>query len=97
MKNFKKQLENQQKINEAVNAIINHFKDEASYCDHYRTMSEAQTIIMELTELNLAQAAGGRAHVPIKELYEFVFEVNEIYKLLKPFAEMIGQVYGNED
>lgn len=97
MKNFKKQLANQQKVNEAVNAIFNHFDDYGSYCEHYRTMANAQAEIMQMMELSLLQAANGGCGVAMDDIASFICDVQHVYKLLQPFADMMGQVYGNED
>jgi hypothetical protein len=55
---------------------------------------------MELMEINRRVAACSDFHmesVPTDDINTFVYEVNEAYRLLKPFAKLIGQVYGNEN
>ena len=49
MNNFKRTLEDQQKINEAVQAIFEHFSRWACYSEHIEVMSKAQTAIMVMT------------------------------------------------
>ncbi len=87
-------------INEAVDAIFNHFDDVISFADTLQTMNEAQLQLMELMEINRRVAACSDYHmesVPTDDINAFVFEVNDAYRLLKPFAKLMGQVYGNEN
>jgi hypothetical protein len=100
MGNYKKTIENQKAINEAVEAIFAHFKKEISYAETLETMADAHVELMELIELNRHIAACpslGMESVPTTEITTFVYEANEAYKLLRPFAKLIGQVYGNEE
>lgn len=100
MKNFKKQLENQQKINEAAKAIIDHFTDVDNYSSHYESMANATVQIMQLIELNqrvIAIDSGIGKGEMTDDIPGFLWDVTVIYKLLKPFAEMVGQVYGEKD
>lgn len=97
MSKTKKQIELQNRINTAAMGIINYFNDVSDYAGLFRTMSEAQTTIMELTELNLAHTSRGGQHVTIRELYEFTFEANEIYKLLEPLADIANEMRDNKD
>jgi hypothetical protein len=97
MSNFKKSLEYQQKVNEAVQAIFNHFKVEISYAETLETMTDAQCQIMQLMEINRIATANKQIGVPTDAINNFISEVNEIHKLLRPFANLMGQVYGNED
>lgn len=100
MKNFKKQLENQQKINEAAKDIIEHFTHFANYSSHYESMANATVQIMQLIELNqrvmAVESEIGKGEMT-DDIPDFLWEVTMIYKLLKPFAEMVGQVYGERD
>ena len=50
MANLKKSIETQKVINEAVDAIFKHFKDEVSYPETLETMADAQVELMELME-----------------------------------------------
>ena len=86
-------------INEAVDAIFNHFDDVISFADTLETMTEAQVQMMELMEINRRVAACSDHHmesVPTDNINAFVYEVHEVYRLLRPFAKLMGQVYGNE-
>lgn len=100
MGNYKKTIEAQKAINEAVEAIFKHFKEEISYAQTLETMTEAQVELIELMEINrhVAECPSlGMESVPTSEIATFVYEANEAYKLLRPFAKLIGQVYGNEE
>jgi hypothetical protein len=100
MKNLKRTPEMQKAINEAADAIFNHFGEVISFADTLQTMNEAQVQLMELMEINRRVAACSDFHmesVPTDDINTFVYEVNEAYRLLKPFAKLIGQVYGNEN
>lgn len=99
MGNLKKTLDTQKAINEAVEAIFKHFKEDTSYADTIETMADAQVEFMELMEINRQIAAcsyPGMNSIPTTSITNFVFEFNTIIKLLKPFATLLGQVYGNE-
>lgn len=100
MSNFKKTIETQKAINEAVEAIFKHFKREISYAETLETMADAQVEMMELMEINRCIAESpslGMTSVPVTSITNFIHEANEAYKLLRPFAKLMGQVYGNEE
>ena len=97
MSNFKKSMEYQQKVNEAVQAIFHHFREEISYAETLETMTDAQCQIMQLMEINRIATANNKVGVVTDAINNFVAEVNEIHKLLRPFANLMGQVYGTED
>lgn len=100
MSNFKKTIETQKTINEAVEAIFKHFKEEISYAQTLETMADAQVEMMELMEINRYIAACPSLEiesVPVISITNFIHEANVAYKLLRPFAKLMGQVYGNED
>ena len=100
MSNFKKTIETQKPINEAVEAIFKHFKEEMCYSETLETMADAQVEMMELMEINRYVAACpslGMHSVTVTSITNFIHEANEAYKLLRPFAKLMGQVYGNED
>lgn len=100
MSNFKKTIETQKVINDAVEAIFKHFKEEICYADTLETMANAQVEMMELMEINRVVAESsslGMLSVPVTNITNFIHEANEAYKLLKPFAKLMGQIDGNED
>ena len=97
MSNYKKTIETQKAINDAVEAIFAHFKNVVSYAETLETMTEAQVELMEINRHVAACPSLGMESVPTSEIATFVYEANEAYKLLRPFAKLIGQVYGNEE
>jgi len=99
MSYLKKSIETQKAINDAVDAIFAHFKDVVSYAQTLETMADAQVELMELMEINRQVAANSDFRiesVPTGDINTFVYEVREVYRLLRPFAKLIGQVYGTE-
>ena len=100
MSSFKKTIETQKAINEAVEAIFEHFRREISYAESYETMADAQVELMQLIEINRFIAVSPSLNltsVPVDSITNFIHEANEAYKLLRPFAKLLGQVYGTED
>lgn len=100
MSSFKKTIETQKAINEAVEAIFEHFRSEISYAESYETMADAQVELMQLMEINRFIAVSPSLNltsVPVDSITNFIHEANEAYKLLRPFAKLLGQVYGTED
>lgn len=100
MSYLKKSIETQKAINEAVDAIFAHFRDVISFADTLETMTEAQVQLMELMEINRRVAANSDYHmesVPTDNINAFVYEVHEAYRLLRPFAKLMGQVYGTDN
>lgn len=94
---MKKMLESQQKMNEAVSAVADYFRD-ASYETELELMLSATTQIVGLMELAKQQMINtrGRDELEFKtdEISLFLRVVNEYLKMLKPFAEMME---GKED
>ena len=89
--NMKKMLADQQKINEAVKAVFNLFSD-CPYATYVEAMAEAQTQIIGLMELAKQQAAIHDANEEIQtsDITQFLMDVSSLYKVLRPFAEMVG-------
>ena len=90
--NMKKMLADQQKINEAVKAVFNFFSD-CPYATYVEAMAEAQTQIIGLMEMAKQQAAIHNANEEIQtsDITQFLMDVNSLYKVLRPFAEMVQQ------
>ena len=99
MSNLQKTIEAQKVINEAVEEIINYFGHETPYAIHLEQMADAQIQILELLEL--ARTAVRRNKNSdfdnnSDEIIYFLRDVRQYLKLLKPFIELTGQVYGTE-
>lgn len=100
MSNVKKAIDTQKAINEAVEAIFEYFKTDISYAEILETMAEAQMEIMHLVELNRIVSEHQSLDLettPITNINSFLYECSCQLKLLRPFAKLMGQVYGNEE
>lgn len=100
MGNLKKSFETQKAINDAVQAIFEHFKVEVSYAESLETMADATADLMEILEINryIAECPSlSIDSVPTNQIIAFFHEANAAYKLLRPFAKMLGQVYGSDE
>ena len=95
--NLKRTLDNQKKINEAVEQIFKHFNTEESYAETLQTLADAQSQIILMMKYVQSAIIQGENGVNLDIISDFLYDVNVKIKLLKPFAEMIGQVYGNEE
>ena len=91
MNNMKKMLADQQKINEAVEAVF-HFFSDCPYSTHMEMMAEAQTQIIGLMELAKQQAAIRplREEVQTSDITLFLMDASSILKVLRPFADMMN-------
>ena len=90
MGNMKKMLENQQKVNEAVQAIADYFRD-TWYETELELMFSATTQIVGLMELAKQQMIKDRlseVEFSTSEITVFLQVVRSYLRLLKPFAEM---------
>jgi hypothetical protein len=97
MNNYKKALDTQKQVNEAVDAIFDRFQNEIAYADMMETMANAQAQIMQLMELNsLMTISGQYDNIDTSSITDFIYDVSRAYRLLRPFAVIEGQVYGNE-
>lgn len=100
MKNFKQTVETQKAINEAVEGIFTYFREESSYVEVMESMTDAQMEFMEMMELNrhiTACPSLGIDTVPTADINSFIYQASRIIKLLRPFANLMGQIYGNEE
>lgn len=100
MSNVKKTIDTQKAINEAVEGIFEYFKKEISYAELLETMAEAQMEMMHLMETNRIVCEHPSLDLesfPVGNINSFVYEHSCLLKLLRPFAKLMGQVYGNED
>lgn len=93
--NFKKVLEQQKDINDAVAKIVEYFGQEMPYYLHIEQMVDAQTEILGLLEL--AKEQNRDKTFPTiedssEEIILFLRDVRTYLKLLKPFIELTGQL-----
>lgn len=91
MKNFKKSLENQKKVNEAITKIVNYF-EQSSYSVCLEYFANAQTQILKMVKFLQYYDIGKRpceqafSEVEMDELILFIMQVQEYLQLLKPFT-----------
>ena len=88
---MKKMLESQQKMNEAVSAVADYFRD-TSYETDLELMLSATTQIVGLMELAKQQMINPRGDDELTfktdDITIFLRVVNEDLKMLRPFAMM---------
>ena len=100
MNNFKKTLESQQKVKEAVKTLLDYFESETDYYRHYESMCNAQNTFLMLYDHYISVL---RIHPEDDECYnvvdinDFFFTMNELLKAIKPFTELLGQVNGKSN
>ena len=89
---FQKTLDYQQKINEAVNALVNKFsrKDGVELSEEFELFSDVQTKIMSMQALcDLLERKNDdlacKILIDTADIITFFNEISEIFKLLKPF------------
>lgn len=89
---FQKTLDYQQKINEAVNALVNKFsrKDGVELSEEFELFSDVQTKIMSMQALcDLLERKNDdlacKILIDTADITTFFNEISEIFKLLKPF------------
>ena len=89
---FQKSLDYQQKVNEAVNALVNKFsrKDGVQLSDEFELFSDVQTKIMSMQALcDLLERKNDdlacKILIDTADITMLFNEISEIFKLLKPF------------
>ena len=92
---FQKSLDYQQKVNEAVNALVNKFsrKDGVQLSDEFELFSDVQTKIMSMQaycDLGLRKNDNLACKILIDtaDITTFFSEISEIFKLLRPFDDI---------
>ena len=100
MVNFKKTLQQQEKINEAVQKVLKFYDEIATYSDVVEGMAKAQTAIMVMTTHyhRLLSQLSDEEDLPYHEdITEFLWIVSELLDSTKPFADLLGQINGNSN
>lgn len=101
MSRLSKQLDNQEKINSAVKYIMEYFGGEEPYSFHIEKMLDAQTQIialMDLVRIDSISNPNIGDEIDTDEIPEFLRNVRLYLKMLKPFAELLGQAgFANEE
>ena len=91
MSNFKKTLDNQQKINEVVKGIYELFNKQLPYYEFMELMSNAQTAIMVMTThyhrlLEMCEHEDSKGYQ--EDVTDFFYNVSELLKIIRPLAEI---------
>ena len=84
MDRFKKSLENQQKINEAAEQLVDHFSVSATLADHYERMAKTQALMMMTMGVNCKDQD---IELPVEVAF-FFDDVRILLDLLRPFDEL---------
>lgn len=87
MSKFKKSLEDQQKINEAAEQLVEHFSVAATLADHYEKMAKTQALMMMTMGCN---CKNGEIQLPAEVAF-FFDDVRVLLELLRPFDEMASE------
>ncbi len=91
MKNFGKVLDYQKKTNDAVNGVIDLLSNSYSTGMLYETLANAQVEIMSLIRLCDRYVEDGQKWGEVlnpEDIEYMLLQVNDVYKLLKPFEEL---------
>lgn len=81
---MKKMLENQQRINEAAQALVDNFKIHCSMADYYEHMAKTQAMMLATMGGNLKS---GTIDLPVDVAF-FFDEMVQLFEMLKPFDQM---------
>ena len=91
MKNFKKVLENQKQVNEAITSIVNYL-EQCTYSSCVAYFAEPPSHILKMVWFLQYYDIGKRpseqafSEVDMEDLILFMMQVQEYLKLLKPFT-----------
>lgn len=95
MDKLNESLDYQQKVSEAAEAIFEHLRTNV-YIGLLDSMLKAQYAIMEMTakyhEMRERLDEDEPDWVFHEDITKFIWEVSEIYMLIRPFAELEGQI-----
>jgi hypothetical protein len=98
MSNFKKIQEQQAKIADAVKAINEFFHDDMSYAELMEDAAIAQQEIISVMNAASRPISGDTNDIPdMDRIPLFIYNAMRAFKLLRPFAQLQGQIYGNEE
>lgn len=96
MDKLNESLDYQQKVSKAAEAIFDHLGTNVDYIGHLDSMLKAQYAIMEMTaayhEMRERLDEVEPDWVFHEDIHKFIFEVSQIYMLIRPFAELLGQI-----
>ena len=84
MKDMKKMVSDQQKINDAASVLVEHFKQEFSLSDHYERMAKTQAMMMMTMGMHQSE---GNIELPVEVAF-FFDDIRLLFEMLTPFDEM---------
>lgn len=96
MSNFKKVLENQKQVNEAIASVVDYF-EQCPYSSCVESFAEAQTQILKMVkflqyyDINRRPSEQAFSDVDMDDVIIFMMQVQEYLKLLKPFTNQAGE------
>ena len=99
MKNLGKVLDYQKKTNEAVEKMMDLLANYYSTSMLYETLANAQVQIMSLLRLCDRYIEDGQKWGEVlnpNDIEDMLLQVNEVYKLLKPFEELARENGGGD-
>ena len=91
MSKLRSQLELQQKMNRAVETLMNHFGKEVSLAAYYEEMASAQSQVMSVMlaaqELSHIRDCNEEVLKP-KDVANFFSDINDLFQMLKPIDQV---------
>ena len=98
MSNYKRIQEQHAKIADAVRTINDFFHEDISYAEMMEDAANAQQEIIAVMNVASRPLSGDTGDIPeMDHISIFIYDAMRAFKLLKPFASLQGQIYGNED
>lgn len=102
MTNFKKLQQKQERINKAVEKLVDYFGNEVSMNSFYHDQSQAQIEIMSMiqfVEMHIRQGIKSEAANVFcpNTVVDYLSLVNDIIKMLQPFADIAEEGWYAKD
>jgi hypothetical protein len=95
---YKRIQEQQTKVAEAVKAINDFFHEEMKYSELMEDAAIAQQEIIAAINVAARPISGDTCDIPMMDhISIFIFDAMRAFQLLRPFAQLQGQIYGNEE
>lgn len=99
MVNFKDALQQQEKVNKAVQRLLKFYDETSTFSDVVEDMAKAQTAIMVMTTHyhRLLSLTEDQEDLPFHEdITQFLWLASELLKATRPFADLLGQISGKK-
>ena len=88
MSKLTERLEFQQKMNNALETLMNHFGKEISLASYYEEMASAQSQIMSVLLATQEFSNCEDEVLRPKDVANFFSDINDLFKLLKPIDQI---------